>query len=202
MRELIEAARRLMPAGVSMAWADPNVLHPLLPGEDLRRAVPKRLAEFSAGRAAARKALGAQLAIPHGADRAPVWPAGVVGSISHSGSDCLAAVTRALRGLGLDIEPDLPLEEGLWPAILTGPEREFVMAQAEPGRAAMAIFSAKEAAYKAQYPLSRQVFGFERMQVSGAEVRFLADTPPFLAGDVVHLAQTRAGGHVISACWF
>jgi 4'-phosphopantetheinyl transferase EntD len=35
--------------------------------------------------------------IPMGRDRAPVWPEGVVGSISHSDAFCLAAVARSDR---------------------------------------------------------------------------------------------------------
>ena len=70
---------------------------------------PKRLADFSTGRYCAMKALeqiGIQnVIIPIGKDREPIWPEGIVGSISHCESLTGAIVSRKADhiSLGLDI---------------------------------------------------------------------------------------------------
>jgi 4'-phosphopantetheinyl transferase EntD len=196
-------ARGLFPAGVALAETDPRVPQPAAWPEEragLDRPRPERLREFAAGRTAARHAM-AQLgqparAIPHGIDRAPVWPAGLVGSISHCTTTCLAAVAeaRSFAALGLDLEEATPLPLDLIPAICTEAEAERLapLPEAQRGLAAKLIFSAKECAYKAQYPASRQVFGFQTLEIrfdaeapqtSGAfTARFLHEVPPFAAG--------------------
>lgn len=148
---------------------------PLWPAEldGIARAVPARLAEFQAGRAAARAAMQAlglpACAIPAGHDRAPVWPAGVVGSISHSDGICAALVARAgpVTALGLDLEPDAALDPALWPEVCTAAElaRLDHLPASQRGPAARLIFSAKECSYKALYPGSRRVIGFQAMQI-------------------------------------
>jgi 4'-phosphopantetheinyl transferase EntD len=208
LQALVAAARALLPPGVAVAAADPGILHPLWPGESLPGAVPRRLAEFSAGRAAARQALeGLGLpghAIPQGPDRAPIWPAGLTGSITHSTTACLAAARRGPGGLGLDLEPDQDLLPDLWDEVLSRDERRWAEMQDQPGRAARLVFSAKEAAFKAQYPLTRQVFGFDMLAVviaGGAfAARFRYALGPFAADDVVCGHHTRAEGHILTAC--
>ena len=138
------------------------------------KAVPKRVAEFAAGRRAARKALGAigheASDLPTGPDRAPVWPNGVVGSITHHEGRCIAVVARrsSLSGLGLDLAALDPLAEDLWPTILTDNDRNWLSDQQKPlqGGYAQMIFSAKEATYKALYPLSRRIVGFDAMDIA------------------------------------
>ncbi len=134
----------------------------------MRRAVPARVAEFTGGRIAARAALAqigvAPQPIAMGADRAPLWPRGVLGSISHAGGLCLAVAARGpWRGIGVDIEPDADMDPDLIDTI-AAPGELSGLAPLTPGRAATRIFSAKEAAYKAQFPLTRAVFGFDAMQ--------------------------------------
>ena len=57
-------------------------------------------------------------------DRAPVWPEGVVASLSHTAGLCLAVAARARdwRGLGVDLERALPLDPGLVPTIASPAE--------------------------------------------------------------------------------
>ena len=191
------ALRAVLPPGVTLGQADPARAHALLPGEALPRALPARLAEFSAGRAAARMALGRpDQALPMGPDRAPVWPADSVGSITHCAGLCLAIAGRAadFQGLGLDGEPDLPLDPTLWDTVLRPDE------QAPDGLAAMAHFVAKEAAYKAQYPLSRHLFGFQTLRLTFAGDHFRASfaqaVPPFAKGHILQGRMIRAGGYL------
>ncbi len=92
------------------------------------------------------------------ASGAPRWPAGVTGSVSHSGSLCVVVVAtrERVRGVGVDVEPAEPLERELWPEICTGGERSWLEAQSESERGSWArwFFSAKEAVYKMQSPLT------------------------------------------------
>src|SRR5262249_41084450 len=93
--------RDLFPKGVCVVATngvdDP---HPLMPGEvdAVSRAVPSRRREFALGRWCARRALGglgiAPQSIPVGEGRAPTWPHGVVGSITHCREFVAAAVAR------------------------------------------------------------------------------------------------------------
>ena len=191
------ALRAVLPPGVNLGQADPSRLHPLAQGERLPGAVPARLAEFSAGRAAARIALhNPDQPIPIGPDRAPIWPAGLVGSITHCAGLCLAVVGKSqdYQGLGLDAEPDLPLAADLWPTILRGDEHLSDHASA------LVHFVAKEAAYKAQYSISERLFGFQTLRLTFDEDRFEAEfaepIPPFAKGDRLRGKVLRAGGYL------
>ncbi len=195
------AARRVLPPGCAVAGADPLVFSPLWAGEDVAGMVPRRRVEFSSGRAAARAALAhlgmAAVAIPQGADRAPVWPEGVAGSISHSGEACLASVSRSHRGVGLDLEPDVPLPDGVH-ALVVGPEDR-------PQGDGLALFCAKEAAFKAQYPLTGAMLGPEDLVIAlGGDGRFAAtlarDALPLRRGAVIHGRLLRVAGHVLAGC--
>ena len=126
------------------------------------RAVPKRRAEFAAGRRAARAALSeiglAPVAVPVGAHRAPVWPDGVVGAITHDVGVALSAVMPAdkVLGVGIDVTEAAPL-----PAIT---RRAILPHAAEQGLSPLeerAVFLAKESLFKALFPLVGTYFGFE-----------------------------------------
>lgn len=148
---------------------------PLAPEEAqaIARAIDKRRQEFATGRTLARRAmvaLGADPApIPMGEDRAPRWPAGVVGTITHTGGWCAAALARQgeVRALGADVEQDTPLEERLWDSIATADELERwrAMRPDDARRLGKLVFSAKECAYKAQYLLTQQFLGFGAMAI-------------------------------------
>lgn len=158
-------------------------LDPLFDSEaaSVAQAVAKRQWDFRAGRHCARQALEqlghARCAIESRDDRSPIWPDAFVGSITHTGRDqerfAAAAVARAsqVRSLGLDAEQARPLDEDLLPRILTDAELTFVDALPEPRRRLVAClhFSAKEAVYKCQYPLTGQFLGFHDVEL---ELRF------------------------------
>ncbi len=206
----------LFPFGVSVAEGDPRASWPLpLPDERaaVARAVPRRAGEFAAGRALARRAMIQTglppAAIPAGADRAPIWPAAVCGTISHCADRCMAAVARradGFRGLGLDVEPDEPLDVDLLPLIATPEER--VRLGTSPAAAALRqgrmIFSAKECAYKAQYALTRTLLDFQDLTVSfGPDgtftARFRREVAPFGAGDALDGRIAADGRHIVCA---
>lgn len=208
---LLAALRSLAPPGAGCGWADPRQDYPACEGEDLPGAVPSRLREFRAGRVAAKVALvevgGPVVAIPHGADRAPIWPAGVLGSITHSATDCLAVVLSrgaGPRGIGLDIEPVAPLSRDLWPSVLDHEERQALSAipDCRQGEAAMARFAAKEAAYKAQYPLTQRLLEFHDLRLSFSPGGFRAvlqrSAGPLIAGTTITGHLRQAGGHILA----
>lgn len=148
----------------------PPLMHP--EAQAVARAVPKRRAEFTTGRAAARLAMERlglpPQAIPAAPDRSPVWPEGVTGSISHAGVFCAAVLSRdSSHLLGLDIEDPAPLDPDLWPLVLTPAELDRLAKAPEEQRATIAkrIFGIKEAAYKAQFPLTGAVIGFHALEV-------------------------------------
>ncbi|HEY6453729.1 MAG TPA: 4'-phosphopantetheinyl transferase superfamily protein [Steroidobacteraceae bacterium] len=148
----------------------------LLPEEKqfLLKAAPKRIHEFAAGRACARAGLSTLgyvgVALLMGADRAPLWPVGATGSITHTDTFGAAVVapTRQVRALGLDAEPERSVKPDLWRRICTAEELAMLQAQDEQSAQATAtlIFSAKEAFYKCQYTLTRQWLGFADISVS------------------------------------
>lgn len=174
MADLAALLRRAMPIGVVLGVADMTRAMPLWPGEVIAPAVKKRQAEFAAGRAAARAALAklghSLAAIPVGPDRAPIWPAGVVGSISHCDGACMAVLAEArnFAGLGLDLEPCLPIAENLWPSLMRPEEFAAVacLPHAQRGTQVLRLFVAKEAVFKAQYAVTKAMIGFDEVSVS------------------------------------
>ncbi|HHR5860542.1 TPA: 4'-phosphopantetheinyl transferase family protein [Providencia alcalifaciens] len=78
--------------------------------EDIEQSIPKRQYEYIRGRICAADALSQlgcfQLDVGRGADKAPLWPAGIVGSISHNDNWAIACVAweHEYSGLGIDIE--------------------------------------------------------------------------------------------------
>jgi 4'-phosphopantetheinyl transferase EntD len=197
------AVRALLPDGCGCASADPCAApNGLLPGEAIP-GIDKRQREFAAGRRAARQAM-AQVglppaAVPMGADRAPIWPAGLAGSITHSATACLAVVTARHLLIGLDMEPDSPLPPEMWDTILRPSEAAQL---AGDGHQAMAIFCAKEAAYKAQFPRSRTLFDFQALEIALSGDRFTATfctaVPGFTPGTVLEGRTLHAAGHILA----
>jgi 4'-phosphopantetheinyl transferase EntD len=124
--------------------------------QDTGRMAPIRLREYVAGRTAARRALshltGNTAPVPRAQDRAPLWPKGVCGSLSHSRryAVCVAATLHDFGALGVDIEEDARMEEALWDHVMTRAERSFLKALPahRVDSVATLLFSAKEACFK------------------------------------------------------
>jgi len=137
------------------------------------KAVPSRQAAFAAGRLCARSALQAIAAVPSPVlwddARAPVWPQGVVGSITHTEGFCGAVVAgrEEYDGIGIDAERRESVHEEIWEQVLTAAERTRLLAchDLERREAATIIFCAKEAFYKAQYQVTGSWLGFENADV-------------------------------------
>lgn len=147
----------------------------LLPAESayLGRAVAKRAQEFAGGRLCARRALREfgidQFPLRVADDRQPVWPPGFVGSITHTAGLCAAAVasSSAVATVGIDTEIVGHVPPDIWPTICVAGEAAWVDSLSPEERAAAVtlIFSAKEAFYKCQFPLTGEWLDFHDLSV-------------------------------------
>lgn len=205
----------LFPDGIQIAAGDPRGGKPTGYADEeihVANAVPSRRSEFFAGRACARKAmqdLGFRpTVIGMSPDRSPIWPPGLIGSISHCKTVCLAAVARQtddILSIGLDIEPDSPLHEDMWDTICTSNERKWLarLPSSQRARQALRMFTAKESAYKAQYPLTQEFFEFEDLEIEFDGHDFFAvlqrNVPGFAKGTKFRGRQMIYNGHVVSA---
>jgi 4'-phosphopantetheinyl transferase EntD len=150
----------------------------LLPEEALclKGAVQKRAREFAAGRACARRLLREfgimDFPVKVALDRRPLWPDGLVGSITHTAGFCAAVVAKqaTLRAVGIDCEVTGSVAGHLWPRICTSSETAWLrsLPDDEQPAAATLIFSAKEAFYKCQYALVRERLNFHDATVEPA----------------------------------
>lgn len=125
-----------------------------------------RRREFIHGRSCARLALAglghADCPVPSSPQRAPVWPAGVVGSISHCGDAAAAAVAHRddIGGIGLDLEAREELDRSLLPMICR-PDELAEIERSEIGLIlAKLVFSAKESVFKCIWPRVRRFVDF------------------------------------------
>ncbi len=141
----------------------------------LHKAVDKRKAEFIAGRYCARKAM-LQLddvvsvsdspSIDIGEKREPLWPEGIIGSITHShGYAAAVAGSKAhFRGIGIDSEHSIgeKTANNVSSQILT--DEENYQHNTDIVNSAVdyltLVFSAKESIFKSLYPLVLQYFDF------------------------------------------
>lgn len=153
----------------------------------LQNAVAKRKAEYLAGRCLVRlllrKAGVADTQLVSGADRAPCWPAGVCGAISHNHHQALCALSNhsAVSGTGIDVENVLTTARAtkLAPSIISQHEQAWIdkiavifephdvvknhaNSQQNSNFAIMLTlaFSAKESLFKAVYPHVKRYFSF------------------------------------------
>jgi 4'-phosphopantetheinyl transferase EntD len=135
---------------------------------------PTRRREFATGRVCARRLLEELGIRDHpllrAPDRAPLWPAGIAGSISHCADLCVVAMARreTASAIGIDVEPADPLEPELWPSVCT-PRELDLLARAdawERGQLAHVLFSAKESIYKCARFAGAPELGFHDVEVS------------------------------------
>jgi len=166
----------LFPPGAAAAElrapGDPALLDPE-EALSVARAVPKRVGEFAAGRLCARSALArfgaGSFAVRMAPDRRPLWPAGLVGSITHTQGFCAAVIGEQARfvGLGLDTEKADAVGPMLWPSICVAEELAWIasLPAEERTRAATLVFAAKEAFYKCQYPSTGEWLSFSDVRI-------------------------------------
>lgn len=218
----MELLRPLLPPAILAAEmspldAGPGQLH-VEERAQILGAVPRRVREFAAGRLLAHRLLrrlDAQSGpLLNGVDRAPCWPPGIVGSITHTKLWASVIVARSAEfvGVGCDLEPDEPLENPLWEQVLDPWELTTLRSHpaTEQARLARVVFSAKEAAYKAQYRSSKTSLGFNDLRIhlgpvrsnsahpANFEAEFTRAVAPFPAGFRLMGRWQRQNGFVVS----
>lgn len=182
----------VLPATQDMAYSevysDPPGLTPLPEEEPLiAKSVAKRRNEFITVRHCARIALG-ELGVPpvpilKGDKGEPCWPDGVVGSLTHCTGYRGAVVGRspAVRSVGIDAEPHDVLPHGVLDAVSLPAERSEIPQAMPTGlHWDRILFCAKEATYKAWFPLTKRWLGFE-----DAHITFEADGTDATTGQFV-----------------
>jgi 4'-phosphopantetheinyl transferase EntD len=158
------------------AFTDPPAVA-LFPEEAafVSRAVDKRRREFASVRYCARQALAdlgvGPVAIVPGDRGEPRWPPGIVGTLTHCAGYRAAAVAPAVSvaAVGIDAEPHEPLPEGVLDMIGLPAERAQVaeLTRRDSGVAwDRLLFCAKEATYKAWFPLMGAWLGFDEAEIT------------------------------------
>lgn len=155
--------------------------------DNSRQLPERRQAESALARTLARERLQRHgmvgLKMERHADGFTLWPAGWVGSLAHSGGWCVAALARTaqVRCVGIDVEDPARMKRALWGHIMAPAEQaaaDALAADAAQLRAA-AVFSAKEAVYKAIYPLLGSAPGFQQAQLLWQSAdAFRVELPP------------------------
>jgi 4'-phosphopantetheinyl transferase EntD len=167
------------------ALAFPGVLigHRLISPGDEHALLPDEAAAFASSVVKVRRASGAarivarhllarlghpECPVPRAASGAPVWPAGIVGSLAHDARAAVAAVamSRDVGALGIDVEPAECLPSELLGLVAT--PRERLEIGNDPFQARL-LFAAKEAVYKAVYPLDRTFLEHHDVQINLAD---------------------------------
>jgi 4'-phosphopantetheinyl transferase EntD len=169
---------KILPGAVACAEAfddPPDAV--LYPQEEavISRAVEKRRREFRTVRHCARLALR-ELGLPPaavlpGEHREPLWPPGVVGSMTHCAGYRAAVVARSgdLLTVGIDAEPHQRLPPDVLAAIALADEQVQIAELAAAHGAShwdRILFCAKETVYKAWFPLTQRWLGFHDAAVT------------------------------------
>ena len=151
--------------------------------ELVRDSNPSRRHSFATGRRLAKAALthlGMSVRPILRNDRKPVWPEFVVGSISHTEHLAVSAVASAMqyRGIGVDVEVINAVDERVANRVLDEDERQWIDSLQLP-EWRTALFSAKEAIYKATNPITDQFLGFRdvTLEIDENALSFTARSP-------------------------
>ena len=154
-------------------YSDPGNLVPLPEEEPLiARSVAKRRNEFITVRHCAREASGkldvGPVPILKGDKGEPCWPDGIVGSLTHCEGFRGAVVARAteVRSVGIDAEPHGVLPKGVLGAVALPAEQDAVATLEGDLHWDRILFCAKEATYKAWFPLTHRWLGFEDAHIT------------------------------------
>lgn len=139
--------------------------------EKLRSVSAQRQQEFLAGRFCAVKAaekIGLSLlSLPQGTTREPVWPELLTGSITHTKNKAFGCISLRwhLKSIGMDAEEVISTDlfRDIASIISNESERKLLTSMTDQHKQSITrtlIFSAKEALYKALFPLCKTYIDF------------------------------------------
>ena len=169
LHALAHAAHPALRAGCRVIQAGDEHALTAVEAGTMSGAVPAALRASGAARSAARAMLAAaglpEAELPRTATGAPRWPAGFIGSLAHDDAFAVAVVAPrgVCAGVGIDVEPALPLPLDLIDRIATPAERLWLRGDAV---AARLLFCIKEAVYKASHPLDGQFLDHHDVEVA------------------------------------
>jgi len=198
------ALAELLPTGIHVAEMIGDITEgKLLPDEEreIASAVSRRKQEFAAGRTCARKCLSlcglpANTPILRGERGQPLWPDGIVGSITHCRGyvGAAATITADFSAIGIDAEPNEPLPAGVLDMIALDEEQRWVQRRDLPMGVHWdrLLFSIKESVYKAWFPLTMRWLGF-----ADARITIRPESGEFQAE---LLLDPSAGQHEVMPC--
>lgn len=167
---------------VTFDEADDRFAEHEVPAE-VARGVPKRRSEFLAGRFCALEAIRALEpsyiggTLPVGRHRAPIWPTGLCGSITHADGVAMAAASRLTDaiGIGIDTAPviDPPVAREIASHIARPHELkalEHTLGLADHVIVTL-VFAAKEAVFKCLFSTVGHYFGHHEVEIVDASER-------------------------------
>lgn len=167
----------------SLCFPGVTIGHRLISPGDEQALLPEEAPAFAASVVKVRRASGAarivarqlltrlgypECALPKAASGAPIWPTGVAGSLAHDSRVAIAAVglSRDVAALGIDVEPAELLPAELLDLVATPQERLKMADDPYHGRL---LFVAKEAVYKAVYPLDQTFLEHHDVEINLAD---------------------------------
>ena len=145
-------------------------------------------------------------------DRSPIWPAGFVGSLSHSDDWVWGCVARKTDVLSIGIDTELiasnAIRQDVEDTIATDSEWHLVgQLGLSPEETFTLVFSAKEAFYKCWYPLVKTYFDFFDVEIvaltpSTFSLKTLSTHPGFGSGpDVLKVHYAKHQNSIFTATW-
>ena len=159
--------------------------------QQLSHAGRKRKADHLAGRLAAFHALNRQAIPGIGSSGEPLWPAGMSGSISHSGNQAVA-ICRENNLVGIDCEAIIDEIETreIQDGVIDAQEAQLLVASHLPFDLAFTLaFSAKESLFKALFPQVQAWMGFDCARITALTAHTLTLT---LTRPLLPFAQNQA----------
>lgn len=186
----------LLPPGVAFHECPPEPdfvqLHPLENRQLATRDMSvRRRRDYALGRWCAHEAMAAfdrsQEPLLTGTSRAPAWPEGLIGSITHCNTYCAAAVAKLeeFAGIGIDAEQWRNFPSDIQKHVAT--EEEFRLSNLDlSDMVSLALFfSAKESLFKALNPMTGLFFDFlsisMRIDISSGDFFIDSETLPQIA---------------------
>jgi 4'-phosphopantetheinyl transferase EntD len=180
----------------------------------VERASAKRRSDFSTGRYCARQALlrlkNVSPEIIQGKGKEPIWPNGIVGSISHSKkiAGAVVALQHDVLAIGMDIETIGGVKPEMWDLIFHKAEQKLIQnKQGDQSYWATLLFSLKESFYKMQYPLTGQFLDFSDVVISetNGDLCFASAKPQFDLNAVglnnIETHWTNIDNQLITLCY-
>jgi 4'-phosphopantetheinyl transferase EntD len=196
---------RLVAPGIFGAELDDTGQTLVLPPQEevlVATAAPKRRRDFALGRSCARAALAhlghCDAVIERSESGTPLWPAGILGSITHTRgyAAALVAEARNFSGVGVDAERVGGVTEDLWPRLFDDAERDHLMHSDDRAMMATLMFCAKEAGYKAW--AMKGALAFRQIHIAPQVDGFTATH----AGQNLQGRYAVEGDLMLTAAWF